>query len=97
MKIIRQGTPPPKLWWVGLKLNCSCGAEVELEDGDCVTDYSDMQSSFSQSNESSVRCPSCTQRITFKNPVLRFVPHPVPRWALREPYTYGTSLGTSHE
>ncbi len=93
MKIIQQGTPPPKPWWVGLTLNCGCGAVVELEDGDCVTDYSDMRG-YGQSNESSVRCPSCNQRITFRNPVGRFVPQPVPQWLARELDTYTTSLGT---
>jgi len=96
MKIIRQGTPPPKPWWVGLKLNCSCGAEVELEDGDCVTDYSDMRG-IGGSNACSVRCPSCQSRLIFPKPFHQMKRRPMPQWPLREPYTYGTSLGTSHE
>lgn len=95
MKIIKQGTPPSKPWWVGLKLNCSCGAIVELEDGDCVTDYSDM-TGYARKSECSVRCECCLQKITFANPVGRFVPPDVPQWPSKPAFSmkaYDTAEG----
>lgn len=61
---------------------------MELEDGDCVTDYSDMRG-YGGSHECSVRCPSCQSKITFPTPFHKMGRSPVPQWPDRHPLSMG--------
>lgn len=68
MKIIREGTKPGPPWWVGVKLTCACGCEVELEEADRVHRYF-PEGAYRKNSDLAIQCPSCKKDIVFPNRV----------------------------
>lgn len=89
MKILKEGNKPSAPWWVGLKLTCDCGCQVELEDGDHVGDCDAFPGSYSKRyRDLLVTCPSCKRSIKYKS-IRSNWPDPVPQWPPRPTYTLG--------
>lgn len=86
MKILQEGIKPAAPWWVGLKLTCDCGCQIELEEGDFKGDPS-LASTLDRNNLC-VTCPCCKNGIRFKS-TQPWYPDDTPRWPERPPYTLG--------